>query len=94
MNGPEGFDIKDGIFRVGVTGLYMFTVHALPMAEQPFMVQIHHNGQSVAAFSNGKKGTYIFLIVYTKGFFVVFSFGILVNETFLVCQPCTSDRND
>ena len=60
MNGPEGFDIKDGIFRVGVTGLYMFTVHALPMAEQPFMVQIHHNGQSVAAFSNGIKGTNIF----------------------------------
>ena len=84
MNGPEGFDIKDGIFRVEVTGLYMFTVHALPMAEQPFMVQIHHNGQSVAAFSNGIKGIYIFfLIVYAKGFFVVFSFGILVNETFL-----------
>ena len=56
VNIGEGFDIKDGIFRVGVTGLYMFTVHALPMAEQPFMVQIRHNGQSVAAFSNGKQG--------------------------------------
>ena len=73
MNGPEGFDIKDGIFRVGVTGLYMFTVHALPMAEQPFMVQIHHNGQSVAAFSNGIKGTNIFFFSSSvqKGFFVV-----------------------
>ena len=56
VNIGDGFDIKDGIFRVGVTGLYMFTVHALPMAERPFMVQIHHNGQSVAAFSNGAKG--------------------------------------
>ena len=76
MNGPEGFDIKDGIFRVEVTGLYMFTVHALPMAEQPFMVQIHHNGQSVAAFSNGIKGTYIFFShsLHTKGFFVIFFF--------------------
>ena len=56
VNIGEGFDIKDGIFTVGVTGLYMFTVHALPMAHSKFMVQIHHNGQSVAAFSNGKEG--------------------------------------
>ena len=63
MNGPlvnEGnaFDIHDGIFRVPVTGLYMFTVHALPMKDRPFMVQIHLNDQSVAAFSNGESGLY------------------------------------
>ena len=75
MNGPKGFDIKDGIFRVEVTGLYMFTVHALPMAEQPFMVQIHHNGQSVAAFSNGIKGIYIFFShSLHKRVFLVFFF--------------------
>ena len=63
MDGPlvnEGnaFDIHDGIFRVPVTGLYMFTVHALPMKDRPFMVQIHLNDQSVAAFSNGETGLY------------------------------------
>ncbi len=56
MNIDRSFDIEDGIFRVEVTGLYMFTVHAMPMEDRPFLVQIHHNGQSVAAFSNGKKG--------------------------------------
>ena len=57
VNEGNGFDIRDGIFRVPVTGLYMFTVHALPMEDRPFMVQIHLNDQSVAAFSNGESGT-------------------------------------
>ena len=56
VNIGEGFAIKDGIFRVPVTGLYLFTVNALPMKDRPFMVQIHHNGQSVAALSNGDQG--------------------------------------
>ena len=56
MNEGNAFDIHDGIFRVPVTGLYMFTVHALPMEDRPFMVQIHLNDQSVAAFSNGESG--------------------------------------
>ena len=56
VNEGNGFDIRDGIFRVPVTGLYMFTVHALPMEDRPFMVQIHLNDQSVAAFSNGESG--------------------------------------
>ena len=60
VNEGNGFDIRDGIFRVPVTGLYMFTVHALPMEDRPFMVQIHLNDQSVAAFSNGESGTFPF----------------------------------
>ena len=58
MNEGNAFDIRDGIFRVPVTGLYMFTVHALPMEDRPFMVQIHLNDQSVAAFSNGESGRF------------------------------------
>ena len=58
MNEGNAFDIHDGIFRVPVTGLYMFTVHALPMEDRPFMVQIHLNDQSVAAFSNGESGKF------------------------------------
>ena len=60
VNEGNGFDIRDGIFRVPVTGLYMFTVHALPMEDRPFMVQIHLNDQSVAVFSNGESGTFPF----------------------------------
>ena len=65
VNEGNGFDIRDGIFRVPVTGLYMFTVHALPMEDRPFMVQIHLNDQSVAAFSNGESGK--FTISYGSG---------------------------
>ena len=39
----------------------MFTVHALPMKDRPFMVQIHLNDQSVAAFSNGESGNLAFI---------------------------------
>jgi len=71
------FNIRDGIFKVPVTGMfliiiflvkcimkffflkmvvgvYLFTVHAMPLSNRPFRVQIHHNGISVGIISNGE----------------------------------------
>ena len=56
VNIGDAFDIHDGIFHVPVTGLYLLSIHALPMQDRPFQVQIHHNGKTVAAFANGNKG--------------------------------------
>ena len=56
VNIGNAFDIRDGIFHVPVTGLYLFSIHAMPMHDRPFKVQIHHNGKTVAAFANGNKG--------------------------------------
>jgi len=56
VNIGDAFDIHDGIFHVPVTGLYLLSIHALPMHERPFQVQIHHNGKTVASFANGNKG--------------------------------------
>ena len=56
VNIGNAFDIRDGIFHVPVTGLYLFSIHAMPMQDRPFKVQIHHNGKTVAAFANGNKG--------------------------------------
>ena len=50
------FNSQDGIFTVPVTGVYLFSVHALPRKENPCRIQIHHNGHAVASVSNGEDG--------------------------------------
>ena len=50
------FNIQDGIFIVPVTGVYLFSIHAMPRKMNPCRIQIHHNGNTVASLSNGEHG--------------------------------------
>ena len=50
------FNTEDGIFVVPVTGVYLFSLHALPMRDKPLNIQLHRNGRPVATISNGKDG--------------------------------------
>ena len=50
------FNLQDGIFIVPVTGVYLFSVHAMPRRDNPCRIQIHHNGNTVASISNGDDG--------------------------------------
>ena len=50
------FNTEDGIFVVPVTGVYLFSLHALPMRGKPLNIQLHRNGRPVATISNGKDG--------------------------------------
>ena len=54
--GRGAFNLKDGIFVVPVTGVYLFSVHALPRKENPCRIQIHHNGNTIASITNGEDG--------------------------------------
>ena len=45
------------MFVVPVTGVYLFSVHALPMRNKPLNIQLHRNGRPVATISNGKDGS-------------------------------------
>jgi len=56
VNIGESFNIQDGIFTVPETGVYIFSIHALPMKNRPCKLQIHHNGIAVAEVSNGNNG--------------------------------------
>ena len=51
------FRTEDGIFVVPVTGVYLFSVHALPRRNKPLNIQLHRNGKPVATISNGRDGT-------------------------------------
>ena len=51
------FNTEDGIFVVPVTGVYLFSLHALPMRDKPLNIQLHRNGRPVATVSNGRDGT-------------------------------------
>ena len=51
------FKTADGMFVVPVTGVYLFSVHALPMRNKPLNIQLHRNGRPVATISNGKDGS-------------------------------------
>ena len=75
-NKRESFNIKDGIFHVPETGVYLLSVHALPMKGKPCRLQIHHNGNPVADLSNGRKGEFEFkaFIHYTAVFFLILIF--------------------
>ena len=50
------FNLQDGIFIVPVTGVYLFSVHAMPRRDNPCRIQIHHNGNTVASITNGDDG--------------------------------------
>lgn len=61
--GGGPFNIQDGIFHVPETGVYLLSVHALPVKGKPCRLQIHHNGNPVADLSNGRKGNLSFIII-------------------------------
>ena len=54
--GSGAFNLQDGIFIVPVSGVYLFSVHAMPRKSNPCRIQIHHNGNTVASISNGEDG--------------------------------------
>ncbi len=57
MNTDGAFDLRDGIYRAPFSGTYLFSVHGLPVGGgRPFRLQIHRNGASVAAVTNGNNG--------------------------------------
>jgi len=56
LNIGGGLNVKDGIFEAPVTGTYMFSVHALPLRNRPFNVQLQLNNRPIGSFSNNKSG--------------------------------------
>ena len=57
VNVKGRFDTREGIFRVPVGGMYLFSVHARPEKGKRLELRVHRNGAAVAELSNGGSGS-------------------------------------